>query len=292
VAPVARTAWRINEQASAFLFPGFLPLLLAALAFAGRPRNTRSPAPRDTLRARATALGRDPATSYAWLTLGAVLLASGPPLGLWPFVYWLPGMNFVRVPSRFMILAVLGLAVLAGLGFDRVTRCFAPQRRRLFALVTTALLVVEFTAIPFGVVPYQVKRPAADRWLKGQPTPFTVAELPVMPNERYQTAYMLHSMAHWQRTVHGYSGMRAPLHDLLYKQLTRFPDEPKLHVTYIVVHINEYQPGEWPAIDDRLGQYQAWLALEYQDPDARVYSLLRGPSGRQNPRPSQRVSDH
>jgi hypothetical protein len=227
VAPVARTAWRINEQASAFLFPGFLPLLLAALAFAGRPRNTRSPAPRDTLRARATALGRDPATFYAWLTLGAVLLASGPPLGLWPFVYWLPGMNFVRVPSRFMILAVLGLAVLAGLGFDRVTRCFAP-----------------------------------------------------------------HSMAHWQRTVHGYSGMRAPLHDLLYKQLTRFPDEPKLHVTYIVVHINEYQPGEWPAIDDRLGQYQAWLALEYQDRDARVYSLLRGPSGRQNPRPSQRVSDH
>jgi hypothetical protein len=100
------------------------------------------------------------------------------------------------------------------------------------------------------------------------------------------------------RVGHGYSGMRAPLHDLLYKQLTRFPGEEsltslaELRVTYIVVHINEYQPGEWPAIDDRLGQYQAWLALEYQDRDARVYSLLRGPSGRQNPRLSQRVSDH
>jgi hypothetical protein len=41
----------------------------------------------------------------------------GPPLGIWPLVYWLPGLNFIRVPSRFTILALLGLAVLAAFGF-------------------------------------------------------------------------------------------------------------------------------------------------------------------------------
>jgi hypothetical protein len=289
--------WRVNELASAILFPGFLPILLAVLAFICRPRKTALQHPegtlpgdrRGTLRSRATALRRDPTTFYAVLTLSAALLASGPPLGLWPFVYWLPGLNFIRVPSRFMILAVLGLAVLAGFGFDRVRKSIAPKRHRLVAVIAVTLLVVEFTAIPFGVVPYEVKRPAVDRWLNGQPKPFSIAEVPVMPNERYQTAYMLHSLAHWQRTVHGYSGMRPRLHDLLYKRLARFPDEEsltslaELHVTYIVVHIAEYQPDEWPAIEDRIKRYPTWLTLEYQDREARVYALRQRPTDARKP---------
>ena len=61
---------------------------------------------------------------YRWLYLAVVLVtlwfAIGPPYGVWRWVYWLPGLNFVRVPSRFMLLGVLGLGVLAGLGFDRL----------------------------------------------------------------------------------------------------------------------------------------------------------------------------
>ena len=260
-------SWRINEHASAILFPGILPVLLALAALVSR--------------SRATPVRRDPTIFYALLTLLAILLTSGPPLGVWPFVYWLPGMNFIRVPSRFMILAALGVAVLAGLGFDRVSRIIAARQRRLVAVLAVALLVLEFTAIPFGVVPFEVKRPAADRWLNGQPKPFSVAEVPVVANERYQTAYMLHAMSHWQRTVHGYSGMRPPLHEQLFRQLSRFPDDESLaalaqiNVTYIVVHIDEYQPGEWPAVRDRLDRYAEWLTLEYQDRGARVYSLGR-----------------
>jgi hypothetical protein len=188
-------------------------------------------------------------------------------------------MNFIRVPSRFMILATLGIAVLAGLGFDRAATFFSRRRQGLVAVIAISLLVIEFTAIPFGLDPYQLKYPAADRWLDGQPKPFSVAEVPVVLNERYQTAYMLHSTAHWQRTVHGYSGMRPPLHERLYRELTRFPGKDsleslaELQVTYVVVHIGEYAPGEWPAVEERLRQYDAWLKLEYQDRDARVYSL-------------------
>jgi hypothetical protein len=265
--------WRIGERASAILFPGFLPVMLACLAFLKRPSKTTT--------------GRDPAIFYALITLIALLLVSGPPFGVWPLVYWLPGMNFIRVPSRFMILATLGIAVLAGLGFDRAATWFPRRLQGLVAAIAIALLVIEFTAIPFGLDPYRLKHPAADRWLNGQPKPFSVAEVPVALNERYQTAYMLHSTAHWQRTVHGYSGLRPPLHERLYRQLTSFPDADsleslaELRVTYIVVHISEYGPGEWPAIEERLGRYESWLKLEYQDRDARVYSL-RSPGTQRN----------
>ena len=68
------------------------------------------------------------------LVLSCVWLAVGPPFGLWPLVYWLPGLNFIRVASRFMLPAMLGLSVLSGLGFDWLTgvcanpRASAPRR--------------------------------------------------------------------------------------------------------------------------------------------------------------------
>ena len=92
----------INERASAFLFPGYIPVLLAALALA-------------TLRSHP--LRRD-AIYFAGVTVVAVLLSMGPPLGIWPLVYWMPGLNFIRIPSRFFLLAVLGIAMLAGIGFQ------------------------------------------------------------------------------------------------------------------------------------------------------------------------------
>jgi hypothetical protein len=67
-------------------------------------------------------------------------------------------------------------------------------------------------------------------WLDTQPKPFVVAEVPVPSQgdlgalERQQTQSMLHATAHWQRTVHGYSGIRRPLHDQLYLDMSSFPD--------------------------------------------------------------------
>jgi hypothetical protein len=265
---------RVMERASAILFPGFLTILLAAIAF------RRSPPSAEARDEAAAVSRRHMRAFYGLLTLLSVLLAAGP---LWPYVYWMPGMNFIRVPSRFMILATLGLSVLAGMGFERVRISLRPRGQRLLAIAVSALLLGEFIAIPFGNVPYEVKIPAADRWLNGQPKPFVVAEAPVLPLERYQTTYMLHAMAHWQKTVHGYSGMRPPLHETLYRQMRRFPDDLSLDslrdlgVTYIVVHMDQYhEPGEWPEVEERLRRYEGRrLALEYQDRGSRVYSLKR-----------------
>jgi hypothetical protein len=127
--------------------------------------------------------------------------------------------------------------------------------------------------------------PLADRWLARQPAPFAVAEVPLPdplqagPFERRQTLYMLHSMGHWQKTVHGYSGIRAPLHDRLYVLLRSFPDEAsldelaRLGVRYVVVHTELYPPGEWEQAAARIDRYGGRLLLEHVAGTGRVYSL-------------------
>lgn len=257
----------VLERASAFLFPGYLPLLLACAALVWGLGRGGTPAARRAV------------WFYGLLTLGAALLAIGPPLGLWPLVYWLPGFNFIRVPSRFVILAVLGLAVLAGFGFDFVRARLAPARRRGLALALGALMVGEFAAIPLPTRAYAVAIPAVDRWLDTRPKPFVVAEVPVDGSERLQSTYMLHSMAHWQKTVHGHSGIRPGLHVELYDRLRSFPDAASLDaldrfgVTYVVVHPEYYREGEWEAVQERLEAFGDRLALAHEADGGRVYRL-------------------
>jgi hypothetical protein len=199
-------------------------------------------------------------------------------------VYWLPGFNLIRVPSRFMLLAVLGLSVLAGTGFERVTMRLAASTRAVAAAIVATLLVAEF-AVPLGSIAYRAEIPSADRWLAQQPKPFAVAEVPlpsvrgIWEFEKRQSEYMLHSMAHWQKTVHGWSGLQPPRHMDLYRQLTGFPDEDslsslmRLRVDYIVVHTELYPPGEWAEVERRIAAFQGWIELRYADAAGRVYAL-------------------
>jgi hypothetical protein len=229
---------------------------------------------------------QDAATFYLLLVLVSLALSIGPPFGLWPFVYWLPGFNFIRAPSRFMLLAVLGLSVLAGAGFDRVSMRLAASTRLVVSAIVAALIVAEF-AVPLGTIAYRVEIPPADRWLARQPKPFVVAEVPLLSPGRVsefakrQSEYMLHSMAHWQKTVHGWSGLQPADHLHLSYQLTGFPDEDSLRslmqfrVDYIVVHTNLYPPGEWARVEHRMAAFQGRIELRYADDAGRVYALRR-----------------
>jgi hypothetical protein len=253
----------INERASAFLFPGYLPIVLA-LAAVVSPRVHR----------RALLL-------YLAVAMIALLLSARPPISVWPYVYWLPGFNFIRIPSRFFLLAVLGLAVVGAIGFERLATTLQGKRRRAATVVVCALLVVECAAIPLPLTPYTVEFASVDRWLARQPAPFGVAEVPVGAATRYHSTYMLHSMAHWQKTVHGHSSLLPALHERLYDQLRSFPDEGSLRtltdigVTYIVVHTDFYKPGEWEAVERALDGYASRLILQHEDSSGRVYRLVK-----------------
>jgi hypothetical protein len=267
---------RVNETADAFLFPGVLPIVLAIVAVAGwRGRSLDRPVMSTTM-------------FYAGLTVLGVWLAIGPPLGLWQFVYWIPGLNFIRECSRFTIMAMLGLAVLTAFGADRLAQRLAPARVRLVAGMLGVALLVEFAAFPLATSVYHGGEiPAADRWLASQPGPFAVAEVPLPnprhagPFERAQTQYLLHSAAHWQKTVHGYSGLRPKLHEELYPKLRGFPNDESLAalaaigVDYVVVHVDQYEPAVWQSVEALLPQVTDRVSLVYSDPASRVYRLTQ-----------------
>src|SRR5439155_25406920 len=93
------------------LFPGVVAPILAVVGLAGSRRRER----------------------WLFATLGVLggLLTLGPYqyVGQWriPLPYWLlyevvPGFSGLRVPTRFVVLVLLGLAGLAGLGVDVLTR--------------------------------------------------------------------------------------------------------------------------------------------------------------------------
>jgi hypothetical protein len=264
---------RVNVDADAFLFPGLVVLVMAGLAFRPLPAALRP-------------LGQSRAF-YAALGVLSLWLAVGPPIGLWQFVYWLPGLNFIREASRFTMLTMLCLAVLAAIGLERWQASVAPRRRPLVALVIVSLFLADAAAMPLPVMRPPIEIPAADRWLDSQPKPFAVAEVPLPnpahagPFERRQTAYMFHAMGHWQKTVHGYSGVRAPVHDALYRAMRGFPDHAALAalesagVTYVVVHPRLYDAGEWPVVEAAIAARGDRLALVYRDPSGQVYRLAR-----------------
>jgi hypothetical protein len=185
-----------------------------------------------------------------------------------------------------MLLAILGLAVLAGFGFDRLLQARRGRGRTIAALVMAALMVGEFVS-PLETEEYRVDPPPIDRWLATQAAPLVVAELPLAnprnlgSAERRHTTYMLHSTAHWQKTVEGYSGIRPQRHVDLYETLATFPEEGSLQalrdagVTHLVVHTDYYGPEEWSAVEARLAQYAGRLTLAHVEGEGRVYLITR-----------------
>ena len=275
-----RQSWRVWLWAAAAAAIRVAIVRQAPLAIVSRLRHSR-----DAYRQWAENRRHDSRTFYALLTILGFWLSVGPPLGLWPLVYWLPGLNFIRVPSRFTLISVLGLAVLSGIGFEWLTRRLTMSERRVWAMVVGLLLTAEFAVLPWGTTKRRIDIPAVDRWLDTQPKPFAIAEVPLAPFgggdawERRQTEYMLHATAHWQKTVHGYSGLRPPLHAELYQRMRTFPDSRSLdalrslHVDYVVVHSDLYPQGEWPIVEARIEAYRDSLRLEHADGAGRVYSL-------------------
>jgi hypothetical protein len=258
-------------QVKAVLFPGILPLLLAPIGFWA------------ALRERT---GRAHIGVYVVVLIVSIWLMLGPGYGLYTLLYhFLPGANLTRVPSRYATLGLLALAILAAAGFDRLASRLRPERRSLFAGVLGVFLAFEFNVMPLNAQTYRIDIPAADRWLGQMTKPFTVAEVPVIDPttaaqaSSRQSSYMIHSMAHWQKTVNGYSGLEPSRHTQLYRRLMGFPDDRSLaslkgfDVDYVVVHTTYYDPDEWKRVRERLTRYSSRLRLLYNDGESRVYAL-------------------
>ncbi len=261
-----------------WLFPGWLPIALGVAAFVWR-------GPSSNAVEIAPPRGADFRWLYLVMVLVCVWLAIGPPIGIWQWVYWLPGLNFVRVPSRFMLLGVLALGVLAGLGFDRLVARARPRLQLVAGLSVGMLMACEFAVMPLDVQPYRVDPPAVDRWFASLPGRVAAVEVPVpdslslITRERRNSLYMLYSLGHYRPIVEGYSGIQPPGYMDVHWQVVGFPDETSLRtllgmgVTHAIEHIDLIPPTERDAVAARYERMRDWLTLVHADGDGRVYEL-------------------
>jgi hypothetical protein len=156
-----------------------------------------------------------------WLLLGlctaGVLLSFGPVwrLGDWrlpgPFmaIREIPGGPLLRTPSRFSVLALLALGLLAALGWTWLAATW-DGRKRAWALAAV-MGFVALESYPWGLQglfrlapPF----PPAAEWLRSAPAG-AVLELPWEgPNDAAR--YMYWSTAHWKPLVNGYASFEPP----------------------------------------------------------------------------------
>jgi hypothetical protein len=288
------------EKASAYMFPGWLPLLLAALVLTLKPfgetvpSSVESPARAglgNRIRRRlAGAIEPRPGADggfYLLLLLLSTWASLGPGFGLYTALYrLLPGFDLIRVPSRLAVLTLLAVAVLAALGLERLLARLQGGQRAIAGAAAVVLLLAELAAFPVDARPYTVEAPAIDRALASEPKPFAAVELPVaqvtdaVQFGRLNSRYMLHSMLHWQPIVNGYSGIVPPRHEQrLFPLLASFPDPASLSelealgVRYAVLHRELYGEAEWAAVVAKAGQFPNRLRLEAETPDGRLYFL-------------------
>lgn len=287
--------WVRVEPPDAHLFVGIGPLVLALVAVAAVVRRASSPADESghALLATPAAGGwwrGHPVLFYAGLALVSFWFTVGPPFGLWQWTYWMPVFSFLRVPSRFVLLEVLALAVLSGFGVRWLSQQVRPGRAATAVVASVGLLLLlEFAPWGMRTIPFQINVTSADRWLDGRPKPFVVAEFPVPRTRddaiqaRRNTLFMQHSTAHWQKIVHGYSGVEPQHYTAMQERLRGFPDEASLNtlvdlgVTYVVVHpyLYEYDKQDMAEVDARIEQFRDWLRVEFLSREGRVYSLRR-----------------
>ena len=133
----------LRRPPEVWLFPGVIVLALSVLAFVLRRPASPAPAGRAAPRPRL-----DLRWTYLLMLAVTLWLAVGPPFGLWRWVYTWPGLSFVRVPSRFMLLGMLACAVLAACGFERLSSAWPAWRRTATAVVLGGLMLAEFAFAP------------------------------------------------------------------------------------------------------------------------------------------------
>jgi hypothetical protein len=255
------------------LFPGFLTTAAAALALVvarragdGRPR--------------------DDTAFYALLAGLAFWASFGPEAGLYSALYrTVPVFSFLRAPSRFGIMVVLGLAVLGGLGLAELQR-----RRGRFggaaAIVLCILLSAELTTMPLRWQrAYQV--PGEHEALAALPRG-AVAEFPFYsePYDYYRhTLYMLLSTYHWQPLLNGYSDHVPREFRELAGTVSRFPSADAFRaldargVRYVLFHLNLYGAGR----DDLLAalrEQDRYLRPLRIEQTMRLYEIAAWPAAR------------
>lgn len=250
--------WSAPFTRGTALFPGVTVLALAVVGLA-RGADRR----RVTMAAALAALG--------------LLMSLGPALPTYGWIYDLvPLLQATRVTSRWGVLVLTGLAMLAGLGVAALRRTVLPARA--LGLTALALVTAEAWRAPMAFTPTPAI-PAVYQWVARQEDA-VLLELPVFPGGQFNlnAPYLLAQTVHFRPIVAGYSGLSSPAYDARLRSLSGFPSDAAhaplaaLGVTHVVIHlpqlVDQYGTGAIDALDR-----VPWLRREFDDGEARVFRV-------------------
>jgi len=158
-----------------------------------------------------------PRAGWLWLTVGFAALALGPFVyvagtnthipGPWALLRYVPIVGMARTPTRFAVVAALGLAILLA-GALAALGARYPGRRRLIAVTVGALLTFELLPAPRTL--YSAAIPSVYDVITADPRPIRVLQLPfgvrdgVSSAGNFSARYQYYQTIHRKKLIGGY----------------------------------------------------------------------------------------
>ena len=229
------------------LFPGILTTLLAGIGLLYGLNRHRKP------QCDGERVG------FGVLAFVAFILSLGPfaqifgkriPLPYSWLYHVLPGFKSMRVPARFGLLLALSLAVLASIGVMELFRQWErkkvrPKLLRFLIILLLGVIVLFESHSSFSTLTrYPGNAESLSevyRWLRSQPAPLRIVELPVRsPRDNFEAMY--YSTFHWHNMLNGRSAFIPTGIERAFAELRDFPSQrsitllKSLAIEYVVVH--------------------------------------------------------
>lgn len=204
------------------------------------------------------------------LSLGPIVYVAGHPLGkglhAWLYPYVFP-LHAIRLVTRFGVLVIFAVSLLAGFGMKWLRECL-PPRARWVALVFVPMLLLDAAGVTTTYTAERVVPRPVDAVIRADPDDVVVLEWPInVPAADSDATFR--SLAHGKRVVNGFAGftldLLGELSGLLSTAGSPFPIPEaqaalrRIHpLRYLIVRIED---PELPA-----AQRPRWRALRHAPP--------------------------
>ena len=243
-------------------------------------------------------IGDDKQSFFLILAILASILSLGTPLHFFghvinidlPYKYlydYLPVFKSLRVPSRFGIVVMLSLSVLAGYGLNRIIAPRTKNEKTLISLLFVLFILAENLYVPVSVVqaPSGQDIPEVYKWLANENDTFAIVEMPTGyftsegNNLWYDVRYLYYSIYHWRKLINGYSGFFPNYYYELLGYLQTFPTSESLNILqqtgikYVIIHKSEMDPAQWNRLFEDMATYNQMIKLVKKFGQDYVYEL-------------------
>ena len=185
------------------------------------------------------------ASAVAWIVLaaGGALKSNGTVYTNVPLPYALIGhlfpLSVLRVPDRFNLLTTFSLAVLAGLGADRLLRCRSTGGRgkwgkwkpALIFTAITAMVMLEFMSVPIPTFALPHVSPFLHRLAREEPT-YAIVDYPMGYTAGKQWLYY--------QTIHGKPTVEGHVSRYTFENYAFIASQPVLQAFYQIAEKPHY----------------------------------------------------